>query len=76
MRIISSAFILDFIYQFCFAQNNPKIDSLKFELTRATSDTMRVLIYEKLINTESKFLSYNNKSIEFGLQGFNLAKRI
>ena len=55
-----------------FAQNNQKLDSLKLALTNAASDTLRVLIYEKLMNAEPD----GKKQIEFGLAGFALAKRI
>jgi two-component system NtrC family sensor kinase len=60
---------------FCFGQSK-QLDSLKLELTHATSDTMRVLIYEKLINAIPDTTAYNKTKIEFGRQGFNLAKRI
>ena len=61
--------------QLCFGQSK-QLDSLKLELTRATSDTMRVLIYEKLMSAVPVTNNYNKEVIEFGWQGFNLAKRI
>jgi len=72
MKYLSFTLIIIVISQFCFAQNNQKADSLKSALTNTTSDTLRVLIYEKLIDAEPD----RKKSIEFGLQGFNLAKSI
>ncbi|GAB2532685.1 sensor histidine kinase [Spirosoma aerophilum] len=61
--------------RFSFGQSK-QLDSLKLELTRTTSDTMRVLIYEKLMNAVPVTNNYNKEMIEFGWQGFNLAKRI
>ena len=74
MRILSFAIILILASQFCFAQNNQwlELDSLKLALTNTASDTLRVLIYEKLTNAEPDY----KKRVEFGLAGVDLAKRI
>ena len=72
MRILSFTIILILASQFCFAQNNQRLDSLKSALTNTTNDTLRVLIYEKLTNNEPDY----KKRVEFGLAGFALAKKV
>ena len=62
---------LFFVSCFCFGQNR-QIDSLKNELSKAKSDTTKVLIYEKLIGTAPN----DKAAIEYGLKGMELAKRI
>ena len=72
MRILIFTFILAISCQICFAQHNLKHDSLELVLINAKSDTSRVLIYE-----EQMIMANNRKKkIEFGLLGFNLAKKI
>ncbi len=55
-----------------FGQSNLKLDSLKQELSKANNDTMRVLIYEKMLWTSTN----NYVQLEYGFKGFNLAKKI
>ena len=47
------------------------LDSLKQELTKAKSDTTKVLLYEKLMSA-----SQGQPAINFGIKGWALAKRI
>ncbi len=47
------------------------LDSLKLELTKAKSDTTKVLLYEKLMRA-----SQGQASIDYGMKGLSLAKRI
>ncbi|MEZ4904439.1 MAG: ATP-binding protein [Spirosomataceae bacterium] len=68
---VSILLLLCFSADFCIGQDLQKIDSLKLALSYATSDTMRVLIYEKLMTTEPE----RQKKIEYGLLGFELAKK-
>jgi signal transduction histidine kinase len=58
-------------YQFCFGQNK-QIDSLKNELSKTNIDTIKVLIYEKLMRAAPN----GKAAIKYGLQGLELAKRI
>ncbi len=47
------------------------LDSLKLELTKTKSDTTKVLLYEKLMRA-----SQGQASIDYGMKGLALAKRI
>ncbi len=50
---------------------NPVVDRSAQELARASSDTARVLLYEKLMKA-----SEGQPAIDYGMKGMNLAKRI
>ena len=72
MKTLALMILCSVTCHFCFGQNKSNLDSLKLALAHATSDTMQVLIYDELMDAQHD----RKKQIEFGLQGFNLAKRI
>ncbi len=71
MKTLRFIILLLLCYHFSLGQNK-QIDSLKIELSKAQTDTTKVLIYEKLMHVAPD----DKAAIEYGLQGLELAKRI
>ena len=71
MKTLRFIILLLLCCHFCLGQNK-QIDSLKIELSKAQTDTTKVLIYEKLMHVAPD----DKAGIEYGLQGLELAKSI
>ncbi|WP_353480401.1 ATP-binding protein [Haliscomenobacter sp.] len=70
MKNLPFLFLVFFKLCLGFGQT-PVLDSLKQEFSKAKSDTTKVLLYEKLMRA-----SQGQASIDYGMKGFALAKRI
>ncbi|RDB07407.1 hypothetical protein DVG78_05235 [Runella aurantiaca] len=68
------AFLLALISSFGFAQNRQRIDSLKYELAIAKTDTSRVLIMAQLCNGYRP--SKPDSAVFFGEKRMALAEKI
>ncbi|WP_435354527.1 ATP-binding protein [Emticicia sp. SJ17W-69] len=75
MKNLLLLILLFFQINLIFGQTKSKVfelDSLKQEFTKVKNDTDRVLLYEKMIRVAPN----SQAGIEYGFNGFNLAKRI
>jgi len=70
MKNLPLLFLVFFKFSLGFGQSSV-LDSLKQEFAKAKSDTTKVLLYEKLMKA-----SQGQASIDYGMKGLALAKRI